>query len=97
MRKEKRPNKFNEFLDIPKEIGSNQPKITIIGFVELLIENYRGILEYEDYFIRITTHIGTININGINLKLTKLTTDDILVTGRLEKIEFEEAVDVEGD
>ena len=90
MRKEKKPNKMTEFLDIPKEIGSNQPKITAAGFNEILIENYRGILEYESYLIRISTHIGTIGVNGIDLELTKMTTDDVLITGRVDSVEFEE-------
>ena len=92
MRKEKKANKINEILDIPKEIGSNKPKITIIGFNELLIENYRGMLEYEECFIKINTHIGTIDINGVNLELTEMTTDDILITGNLDCIKFEEEI-----
>ena len=94
MKKEKKPNKIIEILDIPKEIGSNQPKITILGFNEILIENYRGILEYENYLISVSTHIGTLNISGINLELTKMTTDDILITGKLDSIDFEENVSV---
>lgn len=93
MKKEKKQNKFNEFLDIPREVGSNQPKITIVGFNEVLIENYRGMLEYENYFISISTHIGTMGITGAKLEITKMTTDDILITGRFDKIEFEEIFD----
>ena len=37
-------NKFNEILDLPREIGTDIPKITMLGFNEVLIENYKGIL-----------------------------------------------------
>ena len=78
---------------MPKEIYSDEPKITIIGFEELIIENYKGILEYEDYFIRINTHIGIININGFNLKLEKMTEDDIKVMGKIESLDIERKVE----
>lgn len=81
--------RFNELLDIPKEVSTEIPKITIIGFEEILIENFKGILEYEDFFVRISTHIGNLNINGFNLKLSQMTEDDILVSGKIENIDFE--------
>lgn len=85
-----RREKINKMLDLPKEVGSDIPKITIIGFNELLIENYKGILEYEDFFIRISTYIGIININGFELELNQMTEDDITVTGKIESVDFEE-------
>ena len=72
MRKKKNTramNRINEILEMPKEIVTNEPKLTIIGFTELLIENYKGILEYEDFYIRINTYIGIINIPSINIEL----------------------------
>ena len=82
-------NRINEFLEIPREVISDIPKITITGFDEILIENFKGILEYEDFFARISTSIGNININGFNLKLNQMTDDDILVTGKIENIDLE--------
>ena len=81
--------KINDIFHIPEEVWSKTPKITITGFEEILIENFKGILEYEDFFARINTHIGVININGFNLKLNQMTEDDILVTGKIENIDFE--------
>ena len=73
----KRKNKFNEFLEMPREIDSKEPKVTIISFDEIYIENYKGILEYEEFFIKINTEIGTISVNGFNLTLQEITSDDI--------------------
>lgn len=88
MNKEK-DGKIKQFLEIPKEVISKAPKITILGFQEMLIENYKGILEYQDYFVRLNTYIGIININGFNLNLEEMTTDDLLVTGKIDSIDFE--------
>ena len=49
----------------------------------------KGILEYEDFFVRISTYIGVVSINGFNLKLSQMTEDDILVSGKIESIDLE--------
>ena len=98
MRGNKRKNKVNRLdsiLEMPKELSSNEPKVTILGFNQMLIENYKGVLEYQEFFIRINTYMGIININGFNLNLSEMTTDDILVTGKIESIDFESMIDEE--
>ena len=86
-------NKVNEILDLPKEVGTDIPKVTMLGFNEVLIENYKGILEYEEYFVRVNTYIGIVNIHGINLKLEKMTEDNIKINGKIESIELERTID----
>lgn len=93
MRKKKQANRVEKFLELPKEVYSNEPKIVITGFDELIIENFKGILEYEEFFVRINTYIGIININGYNLNLENLTNDDLKVKGKIESVEFERTVD----
>ena len=92
-KKEKTQNRFERILEIPKEISSTEPKITIMGFGEMLIENYKGILEYQEFFIRISTYTGIINVNGFNLNLTEMTSDDIMITGKIETVDFESTTD----
>ena len=86
----RRVKKLDEILEIPVELSTDIPKVTIVGFERVLIENYRGILEYQDYFVSVNTHIGILNINGFNLNLEEMTTDDLLITGKIESIDFEE-------
>lgn len=56
----------------------------------MLIENYKGILEYEEFFVRVNTYIGIINVNGLNLNLNQITEDDIIITGKIDSIDIEE-------
>jgi sporulation protein YqfC len=85
----KKLRKIDQLLEMPKEVYSNEPKITLIGFHEMIIENFKGIIEYEEYLIRINTYIGIININGYELKLENMTNDDLRVTGKLESFDLE--------
>ena len=86
-------NKIDKILELPKEICSNIPKLTITGFDEIIIENFKGILEYEDFFVRISTYIGIINVNGYGLRLENMTEDDIKVTGKIESVDLERTID----
>ena len=88
-------NKVNRLLEIPQEVSSNIPKITISGFEQMLIENYKAIIEYQDFYIRLSTELGILNINGFKLNLKEMTTDDLLITGKIDSIDFESITDYE--
>ena len=91
--KKKNIRRLDRFLVMPQEIYTNNPKVTINGFEEILIENYKGILEYEEFLVRINTYLGIININGYNLNLETMTNDDIRVTGKVESIDLERTIE----
>ena len=93
MKNKRKENRLEKFLEMPKEIVSNEPRITIAGFNEMLIENYKNILEYEEFYIKLNTYIGIININGFNLNLEKVSQDDIMVTGKIDSIDFENIIE----
>ncbi len=93
MKKKKKFSKLDRLLEMPQEIYTDIPKITITGFNEMIIENFKGILEYEEYFVRVNTSLGIVNINGFELKLENMTNDDIKVNGKVESIEIERNFD----
>ena len=94
MKKNKKSfSKIDRLLEMPQEVYTDTPKITITGFNEMIIENFKGILEYEDYYIRINTSLGIININGFELKLENMTNDDIKVKGKIEGLDIERTID----
>ena len=61
----------------------------------MIIENYKAILDYEDFFVRINTTIGVVIINGFKLELNQLTDEAISVKGMIERIELEKNTDEE--
>ncbi len=85
--------KLNQILEMPREIDNKESKITILSFDEMLIENYKGILEYEEFYVKIHTEIGTINVNGYKLKLEQITKDDIAIKGIINSVDFERNVE----
>lgn len=85
----KKLQRLTQILDMPRELDKKQTKVTIISFDEILIENYKGVMEYEEFFVKINTEIGIININGFNLNLEQMTDEDVLVKGVINSIDLE--------
>ena len=74
---------MTEALELPKEILLHLPLISFIGQEEVTIENYKGILEYSEETVRIGTAAGV-----LGLCLKQLSAECMVVTGRVEKMEF---------
>lgn len=92
MKKEKNINdktvkeKFLDVMELPLELLSDESRITLFGNKNLLIENYKGIIEYDENIIRLVNHI---NVLGCQLKVEEINTDEIFITGEILNIEFE--------
>ena len=81
--------KLDKLLDLPEEISTDEPKITVLSFEKLVVENYKGILEYDENLIKVSTYIGIVNIVGKNLTLNEMTVDDVMIMGSIDAIDFE--------
>ena len=92
-KKAKKYSKLDSILELPREVASSDIKVTLNGFDEILIENYKNILEYQDILIKVNTFEGAITIYGFNLKLEEMTDEDIKVNGKIDSIEFERIID----
>lgn len=78
-----------EAANMPKDVVLGVPIVTLTGQVEVNVENYRGIIEYTDVLIRIKSKSGQIKISGKNLEIEYYTNDEMKITGRVEKVEYQ--------
>ncbi len=79
---------MTEALELPKEIMLNLPLISFIGREEVSIENYKGILEYGEETVRVSTATGILRLTGSGLCIKQLSAECLVVTGKVEKMEF---------
>lgn len=92
MKKEKnisdksKKEKFLDVMELPLELLSDESRMTLLGNKSLLIENYKGIIEYDENIIRLVNHI---NILGNQMKVEEINNDEIFITGEILNIEFE--------
>lgn len=74
--------------ELPKEIILNLPVISLTGNEEFEIENYKGIIEYTEEKVRISVNGGTLRLEGKSLLLKQITSENILIAGKISKIEW---------
>lgn len=78
----------SEHLKLPADILVGAPIVTAMGRNEVCIENYKGILEYNDKLIKILSKVGTIRIEGKNLNISYFTNDEMRITGMVSAITY---------
>ena len=81
-------NRISELSELPKDVVLGIPMLTMIGQMELIIENYRGIIEYTDILVRIHTKDGQIKVVGNSLKVDYYTNDEMKITGCIVSVEY---------
>ena len=81
--------KLSDLSELPGDVSMGLPVLTMVGQVELNIENYRGMIEYTDVLIRVSTKSGQIRVNGRGLKIAYYTNDEMKINGRIESIEYQ--------
>lgn len=81
-------NQVADFFEIPQDALLNLPRITIIGDVQLYLENHHGIIEYHSGKIRVSISGGELEMSGSNLKLKNIKADEIAVEGKIDRLTF---------
>ena len=82
-------NHMVESLELPKDLVYRAAIVTVMGNRELLLENYKGILEYEKEYIRIHAKSCRILVRGKNLNISYYTNEEMKITGIIQSIEYE--------
>ena len=76
-------------LEVPKDLASQEPLLTVTGNSGLCIENYKSIQSYSQESIRILTRKGRIRICGKSLRIQYYTSDEMGISGHFQEIIFE--------
>lgn len=91
--KKRKPLKIHEQvieqLELPKDFLLGEAIVTVTGRKELLIENYRGILIYEDSFIKIQAKNCRIMVTGRKLSIDYYTNEEMKISGFFDSIQYE--------
>lgn len=80
--------KTASLLDIPADVFAGLTHIEIIGTRELLIENHKGILEYNDNEVKLNGGKTIIRITGQRLVVTSMNENELRMSGQLDGIAF---------
>lgn len=80
--------KIADMSGVPSEVVLGAPIVTVTGNYEILIMNYRGIIEYTNHLLRIQTKTGQIKVCGKCLCVDYYTNDEMKISGKIISIEY---------
>ncbi len=75
-----------ESLELPRDIFYGAVIVTAMGRGEVLVENYRGIIEYTQEKIRLQTKTCQVTIQGKRLVVEYYTNEEMKITGCIQGI-----------
>lgn len=78
-----------ETLKLPGDLVFQDAVITLTGDTQILIENYRGILEYSQSHILVQANRSRIRIQGEHLEILYYTNDEMKISGKFSGISYE--------
>lgn len=81
--------KISDVLDLPKDIVLDLTRLTITGNLTVMIENHKGIIEYNPDLIRVNSNNGVIIIKGEDLFLKSAIVDEVIIEGKIRSVEFD--------
>lgn len=74
--------------ELPKDLVMDIPRITLLGNLQITIENHRGILEYGPERIVIGVTTGQLTITGWDLAIGTVYPEEITISGRVAGLSF---------
>ncbi len=80
---------ISEMFELPREVVLDLPRLTLVGNVQIYLENHRGVIAYDESRIRIGVNNGEIIIRGSNLQIKNLMAEELLIKGTIEGIDYE--------
>lgn len=78
-----------ESLELPKDLVYGAVLVSITGRQEILIENYRGILEYTKNHISLQTKTCRLVVRGKDLDISYYTNEEMKITGLIDSVVYE--------
>ncbi|MBE3554616.1 MAG: sporulation protein YqfC [Thermicanus sp.] len=77
-----------QILELPNDVVLDLPRLTIVGFLQLYIENHRGVLLFNDEELRLLLKKGQLRIRGKNLVIRLILAEEMMVEGFITQIHY---------
>ena len=82
------PYELADKLELPEDVLLGSAKLTVTGGRSAVIENHRGVLEYNAERIVVAVPRGNVCLDVTGLRLKAMNKNELLVGGRIRNIEW---------
>lgn len=77
-----------KLLDLPQDVAMDLPRITMIGNVQLYIENHRGVLHFSSDSLTLALSTGKLEVDGTDLVIRVILPDEVMIEGKIRDIQY---------
>lgn len=88
IREDSNRDKFINSLCLPRDICFGDIRIVLTGCHEALVENYKGIIEYDDSFILLQGKRNKVLIEGGAFRIDYYTNTDMKISGIISAVKY---------
>ena len=88
LKKESAKERIAKVLDMPLDVMCDVPRIEFMGNIRLSVENFRGVLDYNENCIKVNTTVGIVEINGESIVIESITDEAITIKGKFNGMRF---------
>jgi sporulation protein YqfC len=75
-------------LDLPQDLVLDVPRLTLLGNVQLSIENHRGVDLFNSDLLRLKLSDGKLEVAGHDLVIRTILKDEVQIEGTIIRVEF---------
>lgn len=76
-------------LDLPQDVVLDLPRITMIGPLQMYIENHRGVLVFHPHELRLLlSNKGQLLIRGERLVIRQILPEEVLLEGFIREVHY---------
>lgn len=77
-------------LELPSDLLIDVPRVTVVGGLQVTVENHRGLVSYQPEQVSIAVAGGIVRIAGEDLEIGVIQAHEVTVTGRIHDVTFAE-------
>jgi len=75
-------------LDLPQDVVFDLPRVTMIGNMQLYVENHRGVLQFSETYLKLALTQGTMEIRGKQLSIRAILSEEVFIEGLIDEVKY---------
>lgn len=75
-------------LDLPQDVVFDLPRVTLIGNMQLYVENHRGVLHFSETQLKLALTHGCMEIRGKQLSIRAILPEEVFIEGFIDEVKY---------
>lgn len=76
--------------ELPGDVVADVSRITLVGETHMLVENHRGLVEYNPDRITFEVPQGRVTVEGEALAIGSISAEEVVVSGRITLLRLQQ-------